>query len=60
MARFRFVGNGDNDPSEVTFRGVTFPKDKPVNVDDDVLADKLRGNSHFEVVKGRPRAKDDT
>lgn len=60
MARFRFVGNGDNDPAEVTLRGVTFPKDKPVVVDDDALAEKLRGNSHFEVVKGRPRAKDDT
>lgn len=58
--RFRFVGNGDNDPAKVTLRGITFAKGKAVSVDDEALAAKLRANSHFEVAKGRPSAKDKT
>ena len=56
--RFKFTGNGDNDPASVTVRGVEFPKGKAVSVDDEALIAKLRGNSHFEVAKGRPSAKD--
>lgn len=53
--RLRFVGNGDNDPRELTLAGVTFPKGTPVDVTDEALIEKLRGNSHFEAVKGRPK-----
>ena len=56
--RFRFIGNGDNDPEELTLFGVTFPKGKPVPVEDPAAIEKLKGNSHFEAVKGRPRVKD--
>lgn len=59
MPRFRFVGNNDNDPSEVTFWGHTFALGKPVSVEDERVIAKLRGNSHFETVKGRPRAEND-
>ena len=58
--RFKFVGNGDSDPASVTLRGVEFPKGKGVEVEDADLAAKLRANSHFEVAKGRPSAKDKT
>lgn len=57
--RFKFIGNGDSDPSEVTLRGVVFPLGKSVDVTDEALAAKLRANSHFEVPKGRkPKVKD--
>ena len=55
--RFRFIGNGDNDPEELTLLGVSFAKGKAVNVDDEALIAKLKGNSHFEAVRGR-HAKD--
>lgn len=55
--RFRFIGNGDNDPAEVTLGGVTFPKGEPVEAPEG-WEDRLRGNAHFQVVRGRPRAKD--
>lgn len=55
--RFKFIGNGDADPPEVTFRGIVFPLGKSVDVTDEALAAKLRANSHFEVPKGRkPKA----
>ncbi len=53
--RFRFVGNGDNDPPKVRLWGVTFPKGKAVAVSDPALVEKLKGNSHFATVKGRPK-----
>ena len=57
--RFRFIGNGDNDPVQVTLHGVTFPLGKSVDVTDEVLAAKLRANSHFDVPKGRkPKVED--
>lgn len=56
--RFRFIGNGDNDPGKVTLAGVEFPKGEPVDVTSEWLIDKLKSNSHFEAVRGRPK-KDD-
>jgi len=59
MPNFRFVGNGDNDPAELVFGGITFIKGKATAVPDDFpYLGKLRGNSHFEAVKGRPRKND--
>ena len=52
--RFKFIGNGDNDPPQVTLRGVIFPLGQAVDVTDADLIAKLAANSHFEVAKGRP------
>lgn len=46
--RFRFVGNGRDDPSEVSFGGIVFPIGEWVNVDDPWAQIKLIGNGHFE------------
>lgn len=48
---------GKHDPDTVTIRGVTFPKDVPVEVSDPVVLGKLSGNSHFELAKGKPGPK---
>lgn len=53
--RFRFIGNGDNDPSELVLAGVKFPKGQAIPVEDADLINHLRGHSHFEAVKGRPQ-----
>lgn len=52
--RIRFVGSGDNDPAGVSFGGVYFPKGESVEVSAE-LAARLKGHSHYETVKGRPR-----
>lgn len=54
--RAKFIGNGDSDPASLTFGGVVFPVGKVVEVPAAFEA-KVRGNSHFEVVKGRGPAK---
>lgn len=51
MAKFRYIG----DQAEVTCWGVTFPRGKGVEVDEDAAA-KLAGNDHFEPVKPRGQA----
>lgn len=58
MAKFRFIGN-PRDPKDsrasITFGGVVFPLGEPVEVTDEALLGKLRGNSHFSEVQTRNR-----
>ena len=51
--KFRFTGNGDNDPAEITLYGKTFSGKKAVEVTDPAAIEKLQGNSHFVEVKTR-------
>lgn len=60
VAKFTVTYIGDGDPKStadaVTFRGVTFPASKPVNLDvttkdGEAMIAKLKGNSHFTVVE---------
>ena len=56
--KFKFLGTPDH-PEEFILRGVTFPKGRAVEVDDD-FARKLSNLDHFAEVKaGRPRKDDD-
>ena len=56
--KFKFLGTPDH-PEEFILRGVTFPKGKAVEVEDD-FARKLSNLDHFAEVKaGRPRKDDD-
>lgn len=51
--KFKYVGDKPN----TTTLGRTFFQDQPVDVSSEV-ADKLKGNSHFQEVKpGRPSSK---
>ncbi len=50
--KFKFIGNGDNDPDEITCFGMTFPKGKAVTVPNELLP-KIENNSHFQQVKAR-------
>ncbi len=51
--KFKFIGNGDNDPDEITMCGHTFSGKKAVDVTDPASIAKLQGNSHFAEVKTR-------
>lgn len=44
-----FVGNGDDDPEQISLWGRVWPINVPVEVD--VVPPKARGNSHF-VIRG--------
>lgn len=52
---FMFIGN-PNDPTDnigqVVFRGVKFPLNVPVKVDDPKTIAKLMGNHHFVISDG--------
>lgn len=55
MPKFKFLGHPDH-PEEFILRGVTFPKEKAVEVEDQDFARKLSHLAHFAEVKaGRPR-----
>lgn len=55
MPKFKFTGDGRNDPEAVELFGITFPINKGVTVEDPAVIAKLEGNSHFaEVKRGRP------
>lgn len=58
MAKFRFIGN-PRDPKDskasITYGGLVFPLGEPVEVVDEALLAKLRGNSHFAEVATRNR-----
>lgn len=58
MAKFRFIGN-PRDPKDsrasITFGGIIFPLGEPVEVVNEAVAAKLRGNSHFSEVATRNR-----
>lgn len=46
---FVFIGNGNDDPSEITAYGYTFKLNgDPVEVKDEFAAKKLAGHSHFK------------
>lgn len=50
-ASFRFVGDPSDDfsgPSSMSMFGMEFPKGEFVAVEDEAVARKLRGHSHFE------------
>lgn len=51
--KFKFIGNGDSDPGEITVFGKTFSGKKAVEVKDPDAIAKLLGNSHFAEVKSR-------
>jgi len=45
-----FVGDGRNDPKQITAFGHVFPLGKEVDVDlSAAVAEELRGNQHFEM-----------
>lgn len=52
VQRMRFRYNGPNDGTRTL--GLAFRKGEPVEVEDQAKIAKLKGNSHFEVVTGRP------
>lgn len=52
--KYKFTGDQD----EITIRGVTFPKGKPVTVEDDLLAQKIGALDYFEEVKRGRKAND--
>jgi hypothetical protein len=54
MKKFRYTGDCEG----MTFRGLDFPIDKPVEVEDEDSIKKLEGNSHFSEVKSRKKAED--
>lgn len=54
--RAKFVGNGDSDPALLSWGGVVWPFGQPVDVPP-ALEAKVRGSSHFEVIRGRPPKK---
>lgn len=58
MSKFRFIGN-PRDPKDsrasITYGGLAFPLGEPVEVTDEAVAAKLRGNSHFAEVATRNR-----
>lgn len=52
-----FIGDPAGDKSEgITFRGIYFPRNEVVEVEDEATCKKLQGNSHFkcEPVKDAP------
>lgn len=51
--KFKFIGNGDSDPAEITLFGTTFSGKKAVEVTDPATIAKLQANSHFAEVKAR-------
>ncbi|WP_156795566.1 hypothetical protein [Bradyrhizobium icense] len=54
MATFVFSGDPEakgTDPEECGMLGMTFPLNKPVCVDDERVAERLRRHSHFTEVK---------
>jgi hypothetical protein len=51
--KFKFIGNGDNDPDEITLYGRTFSGKKAVEITDPDAIAKLQANSHFSEVKAR-------
>lgn len=52
--KFKYTGDLD----EVTIRDTTFPKAKPVDVDDPALIEKLQGIPFFAEVKSRGKKQD--
>lgn len=51
MAKWVFTGdprNRSQNPSEISFGGLAFPLNTPVDVDDPAVVKKLEGNSHFK------------
>lgn len=51
--RAKFIGNGKSDPAGVTMGGVYFAKGIATEIPAG-LERKVRANSHFEIVRGRP------
>ena len=44
-----FIGDPAGDKSEgITFRGIYFPRNEVVEVEDEATCKKLQGNSHFK------------
>lgn len=53
--KLKFTGT-DANPSEITFRGVTFTKGKAVEVPEEEFAAKLAALEYFaEIKRGRPK-----
>jgi len=49
--KFRFVGEGEDDPKEISHFGVVFELDgDPVEVESQLILGKIIGNSHFELI----------
>lgn len=51
--KFKFIGNGESDPAEITLFGKTFSGKKAVEITDPAAIAKLQANSHFAEVKAR-------
>jgi len=57
--RFKFIGDplSEEDTFDTGFMGISFPKDTPVDVEDEAIIDRLKVNSHFSAVTGPGRKK---
>ena len=60
--KFRFIGNGKDDPETITVFDVLFRAGEAVEVTAESVVNKLKNNGHFEAVaeavkkrRGRPR-----
>jgi len=49
MAKVTWVGEGDSDPKEIGWGGYTFKKGEAVEVENEAILEKARGNKHFKV-----------
>ena len=49
MAKFVFIGNGKNDPDQITIGNYVFPLNKTIEVKDDVLG-RLKKRVHGKVI----------
>lgn len=52
--KFKYTGDQD----EITLRGVTFSKGKAVDVDDEILSQKISVLPYFAEVKSRGKKQD--
>lgn len=56
MSVFRFIGDPRGEhPRDITAFGISFPAGEAVEVPDERVAAKLRGNSHFAEDAQQPR-----
>lgn len=52
MAKITWIGEGDSDPKEIGWGGHTFKKGEAVEVENEAIIAKARGNKHFKVEGG--------
>jgi hypothetical protein len=53
MTKVTWVGEGDSDPKEIGWGGYTFKKGEAVEVENEAILEKARGNKHFKVAESK-------